>query len=185
MVAIDLETTGFSAGKDAILSIGVVQIDGLAIQLATARHWLIRNEAPLPEASVVIHRITDDAAGNGLPLANVWPELLMLLQGRVMVAHHAHIEQTFLDHAMRTLHNCALWLPVIDTEVIARRSFERRNQPFRGHDLRLANLRQRYGLPRHPAHNALSDALATAELLLAQIAEGNATESPLKTFIRG
>lgn len=34
-------------------------------------------------------------------------------------------------------------------------------------DLTLAGCRVRYGLPDYPAHNALVDALATAELLLA------------------
>ena len=38
----------------------------------------------------------------------------------------------------------------------------------RGEDLRLARVRQRYGLPRYGSHNALSDALACAELYVAQ-----------------
>ena len=33
--------------------------------------------------------------------------------------------------------------------------------------LRLHSCRQRYGLPHYPAHDALTDAVATAELLLA------------------
>jgi DNA polymerase-3 subunit epsilon len=35
--------------------------------------------------------------------------------------------------------------------------------------LRLAECRSRYNLPAYPAHNALMDALAAAELLLAQL----------------
>ena len=38
-------------------------------------------------------------------------------------------------------------------------------------DLRLFNLRPRYNLPRYKAHNALSDAIATAELFMALAAE--------------
>jgi DNA polymerase-3 subunit epsilon len=40
-------------------------------------------------------------------------------------------------------------------------------------ELRLTALRVKYGLPNHYAHNALNDAIATAELLLAQISERN------------
>jgi DNA polymerase-3 subunit epsilon len=35
-------------------------------------------------------------------------------------------------------------------------------------DLRLAKARGRYNLPRYPAHNALTDAIAAGELFLAQ-----------------
>jgi len=37
--------------------------------------------------------------------------------------------------------------------------------------LRLNEARQHFGLPRYPAHRALTDAVATGELLLAQVAE--------------
>jgi DNA polymerase-3 subunit epsilon len=37
----------------------------------------------------------------------------------------------------------------------------------RGEDLRLARVRQRYGLPDYHNHNALTDALACAEQYLA------------------
>ena len=36
--------------------------------------------------------------------------------------------------------------------------------------MRLADARRRYGLPAYRAHHALTDALATAELLQAQVA---------------
>ena len=42
----------------------------------------------------------------------------------------------------------------------------------------MANLRERYGLPRYRAHNALIDAISAAELLLAQIAHRAGKRSP-------
>jgi len=50
---------------------------------------------------------------------------------------------------------------------------ERSQQPIRGTDLRLFNLREAQQLPRYRAHNALSDALATAELFLALAAHAD------------
>jgi DNA polymerase-3 subunit epsilon len=44
---------------------------------------------------------------------------------------------------------------------------KRRDQPVKPGDLQLSTLRSRYNLPRYTAHNALIDACATAELLLA------------------
>lgn len=42
----------------------------------------------------------------------------------------------------------------------------------RGEDLRLPRVRQRYNLPTYANHNALTDAVACAELYLALTASG-------------
>ncbi|NLW04889.1 MAG: 3'-5' exonuclease, partial [Pseudomonadaceae bacterium] len=44
----------------------------------------------------------------------------------------------------------------------------------------LAACRERYGLPNYHPHDALTDALATAELLQAQIAHHYSPDTPLK-----
>ena len=167
IVALDLETTGLDPACDRILSIGMVEIHRMAVRLDSAWHQLLQAEREIPEHSATIHRITDDQAAQGLPLQQALPELLRRLTGKVLLVHHAAIEQRFLDQACRTLYGGGFVTPLIDTELLARRQFERRNQAFRDTDLRLSNLRARYRLPRYPAHNALSDALATAELFLA------------------
>ena len=51
-------------------------------------------------------------------------------------------------------------------------------------DLRLFNLRERYHLPNYKAHNALSDAISTAELFLALAAEsGDLAKHRLQAFL--
>jgi DNA polymerase-3 subunit epsilon len=167
IVALDLETTGLNPAKDRILSVGMVHIQGMAVQLESAWQQVIRISHPIPEPSAIIHRITDDQSARGLPLQQVLPEVLKRLAGNVMLVHHAALEQQFLDHACRSLYGSAFLIPLIDTERLAKRRFERRNRPFRPGELRLFNLRERYGLPRYTAHSALSDALGTAELFLA------------------
>ena len=167
IVALDLETTGLDPQRDNILSIGMVTVRDMAVQLHSARYRLVQADLDIPEASAVIHRITDDQSAQGLPLQQVIPELLQQLAGRVMLAHHASIEQQFIDRACRALYGSGFVAAVIDTEVLARRQLERCNRPYRPGDLRLSNLREHYRLPRYQAHNALSDALATAELFLA------------------
>ena len=50
--------------------------------------------------------------------------------------------------------------------------------------LRLVDLREGYGLPRYKAHDALTDAIATGELLLAMIAtHGSIRESVLRDIL--
>lgn len=167
IVAIDLETTGLDPAQDRILSIGLVEIEQMTIRLNSSWQTLVTSNHPLPEQSVTIHRITDDQSRHGASLEEALSELLPRLHGKVMLAHHATVEQSFLNAACMRLYSTPFLIPTIDTQMLAKRRFERRDQPYQPKDLRLFNLRSHYGLPRYQAHNALSDALATAELFLA------------------
>ena len=167
IVALDLETTGLDPRKDVILSIGLVHIDRFSVKLNTAWHSIVRIDRAIPGESAVIHQITDDQAAAGAPIEELLPELLGRLAGKPMLVHYSAIEQNFIDTACRRLYGAPFLIPIIDTLEIGQRVFERRNHLIQAGDLRLFNLRPRYNLPHYKAHNALSDALATAELFLA------------------
>lgn len=85
--------------------------------------------------------------------------------------HHAQLELGFLNKICQNLYQQGFHLPIVDTEVLARRQLQRRGASIQSGALRLFNLRKRYHLPEYSAHQALSDAIATAELFLAQAAE--------------
>lgn len=183
-VAVDLETTGLDPERDAILSIGLVDIEKFSIELAGARHLLLCPDRAIPERSAIVHHITDDDAAAGTALEAVLPEVLARLSGKVLVAHHARLDLAFLDRACRRLYGAGLLLPVVDTQQLARRTLQRRDQPIAAQNLRLAECRARLGLPRYRLHNALSDALACAELLLVQLAQHDpARPIALKHFL--
>ena len=183
-VAIDLETTGLDASRDLILSVGYVVLHGNRIDLSSTCHRVVRIDRSIPEASAVIHQITDDQSARGLELVDVMAELLDVLAGKVLVAHHASIECGFLGNACHRLWGGGLPVQVVDTQVLAHRTFERRQTAFKASDLRLHSLGERFNLPRYGAHNALSDALAAAELFLAQAAyRDNGQGLPLKEFL--
>ncbi|OOZ39349.1 hypothetical protein BOW53_11885 [Solemya pervernicosa gill symbiont] len=171
MVAIDLETTGLNPQRDEIISIGLVCLNGLSIDLGSSWYCLLRPSREMPEQSAVIHAITDDEAAKGVSLEQAMRELLPRLVGRVMIAHHARFEMQFLSRACQRLYGVAFLSPVVDTLTLAKDWLERRDRVYAAKSLRLAALREHYHLPRYQAHNALSDALAAAELYLAQIAQ--------------
>ena len=184
LLSLDFETSGLDAKKDHIVSAGYVAIEAGVIQLSSEHHELVRLDGALTEHSVVIHGITDDDVSAGEPLEVVVGNLLRALAGKTMVAHHAKIELTFLTQACQILYGMCPRFPVIDTMRIAKRWLERRNKHIEKGDLRLFNLRKRYGLPMYQAHNALSDAIATAELLQAQIGHMDSSKTlPLRQFL--
>lgn len=185
LLSLDFETSGLDSAKDHIVSAGYVVIRRGEILLSTAMHELVRPDKLLTADSVVIHKITDDDASDGKSLEEVVSRLLQALSGKVMLAHNANIELEFLKQACRKLYGICPRFPAIDTMKIAKIWLERRNKEIEQGDLRLFNLRKRYGLPVYQAHNALTDAIATAELLQAQIAHMDSSKSlPLKQFIK-
>jgi DNA polymerase-3 subunit epsilon len=183
-LALDLETTGTDPRAEEIVSAGWVVLRGPSIDLSTATRRLVRTSKAMPERSAVIHAITDDEAGAGESPCAVLEDLLGELQGRVLIAHYAATERGFIDAACRRCFGGGLLVPTVDTLALAHRSCVRQGrQPVRG-DLRLAALRERYNLPTYASHDALVDAIAAAELFLAQMEElAGAGSVPLRAFL--
>ncbi len=184
LLALDFETSGLDANKDHLLSVGYIELRQNRIILDTAHHQIIHSTRDISGENISIHRITHDQAAQGLALAKVVESILQQLQGKVLLAHHAAVEIGFLQQACKTLYGMAPVFPAIDTMQLARRRLERQQQPCKANQLRLFNLRKQYGLPAYQAHNALMDAIATAELFLAQLAHSNYRKPPpLKNFL--
>lgn len=177
-LAIDLETTGLDPRRDEILSVGFAPIRGGAVCIGEARHMLARPSRPIPEQTAVIHGLTDDRMTAAPPLEEIMPAVLEAMTGRVPVAHFATIERNFLSWACRRLYGQPLTVPYVDTLTLEKRSLERRQASINKGTLRLHAARERYGLPRYKAHNAMVDALAAAELFLAQVAHMDSKRPP-------
>jgi DNA polymerase-3 subunit epsilon len=184
LLAMDFETTGLDANKDHLLSVGHVELLHEKLLLGSARHQIIRSNREMADENISIHHITHDQVAQGMAVGKAVESILEALAGKILLAHHAKVEISFLQQACRRLYGMAPVVPAIDTMQIARQRRERLQQPIKANELRLFNLRKEYGLPPYRAHNALMDAIATGELFLAQLAHGNYAKSPpLKNFL--
>lgn len=184
LLAMDFETSGLDVKRDHLLSVGYVVLQNDHVLLGTAHHQVIRSKRDISGDNISIHHITHDQVAQGATIPLAVEAILQQLQGKVLLAHHAAVEIGFLQQACINLYGLAPVIPAIDTMQLAKRRMERQQQPIKPHDLRLFNLRKQYGLPRYQAHNALMDAIATAELFLAQLAYGGYKKPPpLKNFL--
>ncbi len=168
LLAIDLETTGLDPRKDHILSVGYVAVDGLSITLGHAGQAVIKAGIEVGQ-SAVVHGLTDDDLACGRELEDVLPGVLEALRGRILLAHFAGIEQRFLATACKRLYGHEATFTVVDTFELQRRITTAAFRHVREGALRLGTCRANFGLPRYKAHEALTDALACAELYLAQV----------------
>lgn len=121
--------------------------------------------------SATVHGLTDDRVATGRPLTEVIDHVLDALAGRVLLAHFTRIEVGHLTRAVRDLHGIDLPVVSIDTLELQFRIWGSDADRIPNGALRLWAARDQYGLPEYPAHDAYVDALACAELFLAQLAD--------------
>lgn len=186
MVALDFETTGLEADEHSIVSIGLVPFTLDAIALGQAKHWVVRPKLPLHQMSVTFHGITHADISEAPDLSEILEEVFASLNGRIPVVHYRHIERPFLDVALQYRLDEGIRFPVVDTMAIEAHlhpdrqpSFLKRLVGEKPVSIRLADSRKRYGLPHYAAHNALIDAIATAELLQAEILHHFSPQTPI------
>jgi DNA polymerase-3 subunit epsilon len=162
----DAEMSSMDPTEGELLSLGWVVIENGGIWLDSAEHHLIKASASVGQ-SAIIHQLRDCELQDAEPLSSAIERLITVAAGKVLVFHNALLDTAFLNLATRELYGVPMLLPTVDTLALEERLLRRRQQVIKAGDLRLQGCRSRYGLPDYPAHNALVDAIATAELLLA------------------
>ena len=185
-VALDFETTGLNAQDHSIVSAGLVPFTLARIHCRKASHFIVKPRQKLLSESVTIHGITHSDVKEAPDLDDILHEFLPKLAQQVVVVHYRQIERDFLNLALLARIKEQLYFPVIDTMTLEQHilkkqqgviaSLLKRQSPL---SLRLPDIRERYGLPRYHLHHAMTDALATAELLQAQIAHHFDESTPI------
>jgi len=158
LACVDLETTGGSAGYHRIIEIGIVQVD----RDGAVREWstLVNPGRSIPPHITAFTGIDDNMVHDAPGFAQLAPEILTRLEGRLFVAHNARFDYGFLRAEFRR----------IDVNFTARslctvRLSRRLHPEHRAHNLDA--LIERHGIHCQSRHRALADARALPELLAA------------------
>ena len=166
VISVDLELTGLDAMKNHIIAIGWTQVDQGRIRFGSNRHIMVNTKQSVGD-SAAIHELMDNEVAEGVPLETGLQALFEAAVGRVWLFHHAGLDVAFLQQACLGWAGIAPPFAVLDTLQMELAMRRRRDQLVKQGDLQLTALRSHYHLPRYTAHNALIDAFATAELMLA------------------
>jgi len=171
--ALDLETGGLASRTDPILAVGMVPLRAGTIRLGEAYQTLIRppRDMRIDPGSVRAHQIVPAELDGAPALSEVLPEVDRRLREGVLVVHHKAIDVAFLK---RGYERVGLRWPspaVVDTVDLLVRAAKRArfSSPHAPDDLpalKLPDARAGHGLPEYQAHDALTDAIAAAELFL-------------------
>lgn len=170
LLALDLETTGVDPQAAEILAIGCVPIVAGAVR--PGRRWstLVRPVHRSASEGIAAHHLRPSELVDAPPLAEVLPQLLeRIAEVDALVVHHAALDIPVLVRATAATGRRWPRPAVIDTVDLI--GTVRRRQRDTGAAQRLPRdlgaARAALDLPPHRPHDAASDAVATAELLLA------------------
>ncbi len=167
--ALDLETGGLDRRSDPILAVGMVPIRGGTVRLGEAFRSLVRPAGGrIDPASIHAHQLLRDELEAAPPLELVLAEVDRRIGAGVLLVHHAAIDVAFLRRDYRAV---GLRWPepsVVDTARLLLRIGRATHPelPDEQRPLQLGKARAAWGLPEYQAHDALADAVATAELFL-------------------
>lgn len=188
LVAVDFETTGLDTRRHSIVSVGVVPFNLQRIRLREARYWLLKPRRKLTHESVVIHGITHSDIAQAPDFNDVLDQLLETFAGHVWVVHYRGIERDFFKQTLLQRTREHIDFPVIDTMQLESRLTQVEPKPWwqrwaavapKPVSIRLADSRARYHLPHYAPHDAVTDALACAELFQAQVAYHFSPQDPI------
>ncbi|MBT8126204.1 MAG: 3'-5' exonuclease [Gammaproteobacteria bacterium] len=163
-LVLDCEMSGLDVKSSQLLSLGWVMVERGRIVNASGKHLLIHAESGTGDSSR-IHGLLDSRIAGARSAAAALMLLIKQMQGAVLAFHHAPLDIRFLQKAALENFRCPLLFSYIDTMEIEKRRLQIQGKAM---GLRLSQCRERYGLATTQQHNALADAQATAELLLAQ-----------------
>ena len=170
--ALDLETTGLRPDTDHIISIGMVPIRSGVIRYGERWQQFVRPAGVenIPTDGIRAHHILPAELGDAPAIGEVLPDVDLRLREGALLVHCADLDLRLLRREFKR-HGRPWPKPVvIDTVALVLRWHDRQQQwtphppPAR---TALGDARADLRLPEYPSHDALSDALATAELFLA------------------
>ena len=178
LLAVDFETTGLDPRKHGIVSVGAVPFNLNRIRMRDGRYWVLKPRRILTDESIVIHGITHSDIAKAPDFDDVLEQMLETFAGHVWVVHYRGIERDFFKCTLLDRTREHIDFPVIDTMQLESRLHRIDRRPWwqrwrsmsKEVSIRLADSRARYHLPHYSPHDAMTDALACAELFQAQAA---------------
>lgn len=163
--SLDFETTGLDYANDHIVSYGVVPIERGRVLVGSARHQLVRPARQPSPRSQTVHLLRPVDLADAPDAATAAADLRAALMQRFILAWFAEVEVAFL----RGLYGGTVrwWRRrVIDVRDLAIAVDEAPAGARRARGYALGVTAERYGVPVAAPHDALDDALVTAQLFL-------------------
>jgi DNA polymerase-3 subunit epsilon len=175
-VVVDVETTGLNLSRDNLIAIGAVAVDGGRAGLGDSFEIVLLQQASSHRDNILIHGIGGTAQTEGVPPAEALLRFLEFIGKDPLIAFHVAFDKTMIRRAIKHHLGFSFKHPWLDLAYV----MPGLNQQF-AHRLRaLDDWASHFGIRNYARHNALADALSTAQLYL--VAQGQARHRNIETY---
>ena len=167
LVVLDVETTGLDLANDTLISIGAVAVVNGRIALGDSFYVVLQQQQSSRRENILIHGISGSVQRQGVAPAEALLAFLDYLGNAPLVAFHVTFDETMIRRALRQYLGLSFKHPWLDLAFVL--------PALNPHLLRshraLDDWARRFSIQNDERHNAVADALVTAQLLLIAVAE--------------
>lgn len=168
-VVVDVETSGLNLMEDRLISIGAVAVVNGKIALGDSFYIVLQQTTVSDKANILLHGIGGAAQSEGIPPSDALLDFLEFLGKDPLVAFHVTFDQTMIQRAIRRYLGCAFKHPWSDMAYV----MPALNPALASHYRSLDDWISHFSIGNDARHNALADALVTAQLFQVSLAQAN------------
>jgi DNA polymerase III subunit epsilon len=158
-VTVDVETTGMDMHRDRLVSIGAVAVERGVIDLAGCFDLVVRQEASSSTENILVHRIGGQRQLAGVERAEALVQFVEYVGHAPLVAYRAEFDRTVIDRTLKETLGVKTMSRWIDLAELLPALYPGNENRTMDDWLRMM------GITMIARHDALADALATAQML--------------------
>jgi DNA polymerase-3 subunit epsilon len=162
-VVVDVESSGLNINRDRLIAIGAVALDKGHIQLSDSLEIVLQQSRVSEKENILVHGIGGTAQREGMPPVEALLAFLEYLGKDPLIAFHVAFDESMISHAMKRFLGLRFRHAWVDLAYVAPALYPRLASRHRSLD----DWMGLFQIDNYARHNALADALSTAELFLA------------------
>lgn len=159
-VVVDVETSGLNLMEDRLISIGAVAVVDSQIVLGDSFYIVLQQSTASDKENILLHGIGGSAQTEGVPAADALLAFLDYLNKDPLIAFHVTFDQTMIQRAMRQYLGFTFKHYWLDLAYL----MPALNPPLASRYRSLDDWLTHFNIRNDARHNALADALVTAQL---------------------
>jgi len=175
VIVVDVEASGLNLFRDRLIAIGAIGIRDSRIDYADNFHVVLRQQNASEDANILVHGIGGTEQTGGEPPVEALLGFLEFCGKAPLVGYHSPFDEIMLDKAMRRHLGLAFERAWLDLSWLAPALLPERAKACKSLDAWL----DAFDIVNLKRHDALADALATAQLL--QVLKHHGEEQDLRS----